>query len=90
MSDTNKDRTVFGKDFWTGFKQGISSPSLVYAPLKVKRDPRFGASVRRAWVNVGDAFAVAVNAEEASSIDQKKHVRHRKQRKNRKRKLSRT
>lgn len=90
MSDTNKDRAVFGKDFWAGFQQGISSPSLIYTPLKVKRDPRFSASVQRAWVNVGDAFAVAVNAEEALSVGQKKHVRHNAQRKNRKRKLSRT
>ena len=54
---------LISRSFLRGFGRGLAAPGLLLGPYSVRRDPRFDASVEKAWEDVGNALRGAMSVE---------------------------
>lgn len=54
---------MISRSFLRGFGRGLAAPGLLVEPYSVRRDPRYDASVEKAWEDVGNALRGAMSME---------------------------
>ena len=67
---------LISRSFLRGFGRGLAAPGLLFEPYAVKRNPRYDASVERAWEDVGSALRGAMSAEDSRIGKKTKNTRH--------------
>jgi hypothetical protein len=54
---------MLSRSFLKGFGRGFAAPTLIFRPFDVTPDPRFDASVEKAWSDVGKYLDQATGVE---------------------------
>ncbi|MBA3447024.1 MAG: hypothetical protein H0T56_05365 [Pseudaminobacter sp.] len=64
MKTSTKSARNWSRAFFDGFGRGFIAPSLMFAPLNIRRDKRFDVSVEKAWEDVGRILSGSMAAED--------------------------